>query len=590
MQCNISENKVNNKFYKNLLKEGCSQFLAKILASRQIESMEDIEFNFKNMLPLKTLNQALEVAKELYKIIVKEPNKKIVIAGDYDCDGATATAITIRSFKMFGFNNVDYIIPDRVYDGYGLSENLVRKIKEKFDPYLIITVDNGTCDIKGVKLANDLGIKVIVTDHHLAGEELAPALYIVNPNIKNNDFQSKSIAGCGVIFYVMKILEMVLRVNGYFEKNKNLNNPNINSLLSLVALGTVADIVPLDKNNRILIFQGLQLIKNGYMPVGLKALCNVSGFFDNESNFLNQKIYNDISTDDLGFKIAPRLNAAGRLLDMHIGVECLISDDLEKVKFLANQLDELNKNRQNLSQNTQQEALEILEKELENIDFKDENAISLYSPKWHEGIIGLVASQIKEKFFKPVIVFSNSSDNNLIKGSARSIKGIHIRDILDLINKKYPNLLIKFGGHAMAAGLTIKKENFKKFKNAFNKIVTENFDKNIFQQSFLIDGELENNEINIENAMLLEKFIWGQNFNEPLFKGTFNVSKSIILKEKYLKLILKKDNLMLNAIQFNNPDLTISDGDNIQVIYKLKNNYFNNQNILQLNIIYANKI
>ena len=513
---------------RHLQKEGFSPAMARVLAARGIESVEDLKPDWRAMLAPQTLAGTTEAAKLLADAI--DQNKKIMVVADYDCDGATACAVAIRGLRAMGAK-VDYIVPDRFIYGYGLTPEIV-DLAAKHTPDVILTVDNGIASIEGVKRASELGIQVIITDHHLAGQTLPAAQCIVNPNTPGCDFPSKNLAGVGVMFYVLMALRAELRARGRFTQQ---TQPKLNALVDLVALGTVADVVKLDRNNRILVEQGLNLIRRGLTQPGLAALFEVAG-----------RPLAQAKARDFGFVIAPRINAAGRLDLMNAGIECLISDDATAARDFAQKLDEFNRERRELELNMQWDARMLLNRE----DFTDRHTITLFEPGWHQGIVGLVASRVKDSRHRPTVAFANAGEGEL-KGSGRSIEGVHLRDMLDLVTKKAPGIIKKFGGHAMAAGLTIQADALDAFTQAFEDVVTENTDPDTFERHVLVDGPLSSEEINESLVDAINAQSWGQGFLPPLFANEFKVLRQTALKGGHLKLALEMSNGMrFSAIYF----------------------------------------
>ncbi|VAW65801.1 Single-stranded-DNA-specific exonuclease RecJ [hydrothermal vent metagenome] len=548
--------------------------LQKILSHRKITSVDEIDYALNKLIPpaqLKGIEQAVAL------IVNAIQNKhKILIVGDFDADGATSTALCVRALKMLGHAQVDFLVPNRFDYGYGLSPEIVI-VACKNKPDLLITVDNGISSIQGVQAARDAGISVLVTDHHLAGAELPNAHAIVNPNQPGCDFPSKNLAGVGVIFYVMLALRAALRDAGYFTQQ--ISEPNMGQLLDLVALGTVADVVPLDENNRILVSQGLKRMQAGKACVGIQAILKIAS-----------RDMAKIVSSDLGFAIGPRLNAAGRLEDMSIGIECLITDDADRASAIAGQLDQLNKSRREIEQEMQLQAM----KSLKHLEASMSQAqlpfgMCLYNGDWHQGVIGILASRIKEKFNRPVIVFADDTDT-LIKGSARSIKGLHIRDALELVSSRNPGMIIKFGGHAMAAGLSILKSDFEKFETAFNEVVGQEIDENALQGVIESDGGLQGADFNLTLAQALrDAGPWGQGFSEPIFDGEFEVIDWRVVGEKHLKMELQSEDAeqSISAIAFNSPAEKMQKSEGfIRAAYRLDVNEFRNQKTAQLIIEY----
>ncbi|WP_156948420.1 single-stranded-DNA-specific exonuclease RecJ [Marinobacterium jannaschii] len=547
-----------------------SEVLARVYASRGISDLEQLGRNLKELLPdsgLKGMDAAVERL-----IVALEKRESILIVGDFDCDGATSTAVAMLGLRMLGAAQVDYLVPNRFEYGYGLSPEIV-EVAATQNPQLLITVDNGISSISGVERAHALGLDVIVTDHHLAGSEIPEACAIVNPNQPGCEFIAKSTCGVGVIFYVLIALRRALGQRGWFEK-QGLAVPNLAELLDLVALGTVADVVPLEQNNRTLVYQGLQRIRAGRARPGILALIEVSGRH-------KEKL---VSTD-LGFALAPRLNAAGRLEDMSIGIECLLSEDYDYARDLANTLDELNKERRSIEQEMQQQALQLLD-QLQLDEQQLPWGLCLFDEGWHQGVIGILASRIKDRVHRPVIAFA-PGENGEIKGSARSISGFHVRDGLDAVAAKHPGLISKFGGHAMAAGLSFPAESFKAFCEAFDNEVKRQLSEADLQQQILTDGELNANQINIRLAEeLREGGPWGQQFPAPLFDGEFALLQQRIVGQRHLKMVLMDptSGLALDAIYFNcDTQLWPNEGiSRVRVVYRLDINEFRGQRNVQL--------
>jgi len=460
--------------------------------------------------------------------------------GDFDADGATSTALFIRALKSFGYTNASYLVPNRFEFGYGLTPEIVEVAAES-NPALIITVDNGISSIEGVATAKAKGIDVLITDHHLPGRELPKADVIINPNQNGDNFPSKHLAGVGVVFYVLSALRALLRENNWFTE-KQLAEPNLAQFLDIVAVGTVADVAKLDYNNRILVDQGLRRIRAEKCCAGIRAMLTVAG----------KKLFR-VSSTDLGFVVGPRLNAAGRLEDMSLGIECLLTDDESHALELAKQLNDLNEERKQIEQQMQKQALDVLKSnKFENVD-AHRFGIALYDADWHQGVIGIVAARLKEKFHRPVIVFAQSTETEL-KGSARSIPGLHIRDAIDLIATRHPELINTFGGHAMAAGMSIPKDNFDEFATAFNLVIEELVTPEQLEAILLSDGELKDNELSLDIAELLFRAgPWGQGFPEPIFDGVFSVNDHRIVGKHHLKLNLTPSGgrQKIDAIAFN---------------------------------------
>ena len=548
--------------------------LKHIYANRGVSHANDVEYSLDRLLPLQQL-KGIEDAVAIIKQAV-EANSNILIVGDFDADGATSTAVCLRALNMMGADKISYLVPNRFDFGYGLTPELVAVAKD-FKPDVLITVDNGISSIAGVAAAKQLGIKVVVTDHHLAGAELPDSDALVNPNQPGCGFPSKNLAGVGVIFYVMLALRAALRNDGWFTTQRP--EPNLARLLDLVALGTVADVVPLDFNNRILVSQGLKRIRAGQCCAGIQQILNVAG-----------RDMTNLVSSDLGFSVGPRLNAAGRLEDMSLGIECLLTDDTSRAGMIAGQLHELNLSRREIEQDMQQQAMATLEPLLNNLHNEAlPVGMCLFDADWHQGVIGILASRIKEKFNRPVIAFARS-DQGEIKGSARSIKGLHIRDALESVSSRHPGLILKFGGHAMAAGLSLKEADFAQFKQAFNEVATAQLDEDALQGVIESDGELMATDINLELAESLRQAgPWGQQFPEPMFDGEFEVDNWRVVGAKHLKMQLRTidSDELIDAIAFNvDADYLEATGEFIRAAYRLDVNEFRNKKTAQLIVDY----
>lgn len=544
--------------------------LEQIYLARGITSSEQLNNSTQLLLNYQQL-AGIDCAVELlYQAGSK--NKNILIVGDFDADGATSTALIVTALHEFGFKNVDYIIPDRFEDGYGLSVSVVKKAVEK-QAELIITVDNGVSAFDAVVFAKQHNIHVIITDHHLAPEVLPDADAIINPNLSHCSFPSKNLAGVGVTFYFMLALRAFLRQKNWFI-TKNIKEYNLANLLDLVALGTVADVVGLDHNNRILVQQGLARIRSGHCCQGIRALIS-----------LTKRNIAYLTSQDLAYYIAPRINAAGRMDNMSIGVELLLTKDKQTALSAAEILEDLNINRKAVEQNMQQEALAFIQK----LDYKVNeipNSFVIYHPNFHQGVIGVLSSRIKERFYRPVISFALTEDGYL-KGSGRSINGVHLRDILERINLRDPELIICYGGHAMAAGLTIPERNLAKFSQYFNEEVTQISHDVSLDNVIETDGEIASHFFTIETAKLLkESGPWGEKFPEPLFDGIFLIHQQKIVAGKHLKLVVEPvdGGSLLNCIVFNVdlalwPDHSIR---KVQIIYRLEVDEFRGNQSLSL--------
>ncbi|AKX53923.1 single-stranded-DNA-specific exonuclease RecJ [Thiopseudomonas alkaliphila] len=544
------------------------ELLQRLYAARGVQSERELEKGLAHLLPyqqLKGIDQAVEL---LCQGLDKQA--RILIIGDFDADGATASAVGVLGLKQLGFNSVDYLVPNRFEYGYGLTPEIVEVALEK-QPDILITVDNGISSIDGVAAAKRAGLTVIVTDHHLPGHELPAADAIVNPNQPGCEFPSKAMAGVGVMFYLLMALRATLRNNGWFTLH-GVTQPNLGNLLDLVALGSVADVVPLDANNRIFVHQGLARIRAGRARPGLQALLQVA-----------RKEAHKVSSVDLGFILGPRLNAAGRLDDISLGIECLLCEDHALALDMAQQLDQLNHDRKAIERGMQQEALVQLQAiELNDLPF----GLCVFEAEWHQGVIGILASRLKEKYHRPVIAFADAGEGQL-KGSARSIPGFHIRDALDAIAAANPNLISKFGGHAMAAGLSIAASQYEAFAQAFDCEVRRQLSEDDLTGRLLSDGPLAANEFDLELAKQLKHAgPWGQHFPEPLFHGNFILEGQRLVGEKHLKLMLRTEcgSKQVDGIAFNIdleqwPNPTIRQ---VLVAYSLDVNEFRGQESVQL--------
>ncbi|MFP2238701.1 single-stranded-DNA-specific exonuclease RecJ [Pseudescherichia vulneris] len=544
--------------------------LQRLYASRGVLSATDLERSVKGMLPWQQLSGVEKAVEVLYNAF--REGLRIVVVGDFDADGATSTALSVLGLRQLGCSNVTYLVPNRFEDGYGLSPEVVDQAHAR-GAQLILTVDNGISSHAGVDRAHALGIPVLVTDHHLPGDTLPAAEAIINPNLRDCAFPSKSLAGVGVAFYLMLALRAHLRDRGWFEA-QGIAVPNLAELLDLVALGTVADVVPLDANNRILTWQGLSRIRAGKCRPGIKALLEVS-------NRDAQKL----AASDLGFALGPRLNAAGRLDDMSVGVALLLSDNIGEARQLANELDALNQTRKEIEQGMQAEALTLCEK-LERSSEALPGGLAMYHPEWHQGVVGILASRIKERFHRPVIAFAPAGDGTL-KGSGRSIQGLHMRDALERLDTLYPGMMIKFGGHAMAAGLSLEEAQFDAFQQRFGELVTEWLDPALLQGEVVSDGPLAAAEMTMEIAqMLRDAGPWGQMFPEPLFDGRFRLLQQRLVGERHLKVMVEPlgGGPLLDGIAFNVDTACWPDNGvrEVELAYKLDINEFRGNRSLQL--------
>jgi single-stranded-DNA-specific exonuclease len=541
---------------QRLAESGISSLLARIYAARGIEQVEQLEIDLKKLLPFKALKQAETMASALADAIAA--GKKLLIVADYDADGATACAVGMRGLTALGAK-VDFIVPNRFEYGYGLTPEIVRLAAES-KPDILLTVDNGIASVDGVAEAHKLGMQVLVTDHHLPGDSLPDAECIVNPSQPGCTFPSKNLAGVGVMFYVLMALRAELRTRGAFT---NTPEPNLGNLLDLVALGTVADVVKLDDNNRILVHQGLQRIRAGRACPGIMALLRIA-----------RRPAAQASSYELGFIVGPRLNAAGRLEDMGLGIRCLLTDDANEADEIAAKLDALNQERRSIEADMQDTALATLE----TFDPAESYSLALFNEDWHQGVIGILASRLKDKFHRPVIAFARAQTGEL-KGSGRSIPGLHLRDALDLVSKRQPKLILKFGGHAMAAGLSIPEDALDAFRQSFESVVQEMLDSEALVRSIATDGELDAQEFSLGMARELQAQVWGQGFPEPLFEGKFRVQTQRIVGEKHLKLKLASSAGSFDAIRFFHADPA---PDTVHAVYSLSINEYNGSETLQL--------
>ena len=541
----------------------------RIYRGRNIANLDDLENGLKGLTHFNVLKGMPQAAQILANAVVQ--NKRIIIVGDFDADGATSTSVCILALRAMGYHNVDFLVPNRFDFGYGLSVPIVDEAAKQ-GAEVIVTVDNGISCIDGVTHAKSLGMQVVVTDHHLPGDVLPPADAIVNPNQPGCEFPSKNLAGVGVAFYIMLALKAELQQQGHFEK-AGLAPPNLASLLDIVAVGTVADVVVLDKNNRILVHQGLQRIRAGKCRPGIKALVEVA----------NRDCAHLTSTD-LGFVVGPRLNAAGRLDDMSQGIACLLEDETIQARMIAAELDALNKERREIETGMKAQAEIVLEQmALDEGDMP--SALVVYREDFHQGVIGIVAGRLKEKYLKPVIAFAHQ-DDEIIKGSARSIPGVHIRDVLDEVNTRYPGVIEKFGGHAMAAGLSLPVAKLQEFEQAFVDIARAHMAKLDGNHALLSDGDLSSKELCLPFAHLLRQAgPFGQGFESPLFDGEFALLDQRLVGQKHLKMVLKSDGANeVDAIAFNVdlkswPNAMVK---RVHIAYRLDINVFRGQETVQL--------
>lgn len=542
--------------------------LTRLYAARGVQSQAELDKRLARLIPYQQL-KGIEAAVDLL-VQALDQRQRILIVGDFDADGATASTVGMLGLRLLGAAHVDYLVPNRFEYGYGLTPEIVEVALTR-EPQLLITVDNGISSVEGVAAAKKAGLKVLVTDHHLPGTELPAADAIVNPNQPGCAFPSKALAGVGVIFYVLIALRARLNSLGRYQHSQA---PNIAELLDLVALGSVADVVPLDANNRILVHQGLERIRAGRARPGLKAILEVA-----------KRDHTRITSTDLGFILGPRLNAAGRLDDMSLGIECLLTDDANAARAMAAQLDEMNQDRKSIEQGMQREALaQLKELPVDSMPF----GLCLFDPDWHQGVIGILASRLKERYFRPTFAFADAGDG-LLKGSGRSVPGFHIRDALSVVAAQHPDLIAKYGGHAMAAGLTLPVANFEQFSQAFDAEVRRQLREEDLTGRLLSDGSLTVEEFHLELARALRNAgPWGQHFPEPLFHGVFELVEQRIVGERHLKVVLKTEcgSVKLDGIAFGidrdvwpNPTIRW-----VELAYKLDLNEFRGNETVQLMI------
>ncbi len=565
----IKQRQYDTKIANDMVEQGVNPLLARLYAARGVVEKSELETSLAQIIPPEQLTNSGEMAKLLADAIAA--NKKILVIGDYDADGATATAVAVKGLKSMGAN-VDFLVPNRFEYGYGLTPEIV-VLAATLSPDVLITVDNGIASVDGVAAANLLGLQVLITDHHLPADTTPAAACIVNPNQHGCTFKSKNLAGVGVMFYVLLALRAELRNRGTFIDKPE---PNLTELLDLVALGTVADLVKLDANNRILVEQGLRRIRAGAGCAGISALLKIAG-----------KSPEKVTAQDFGFAVGPRLNAAGRLDDMRLGIACLLAETEADALQKAQTLHELNMERRNIEADMQDSAMATLE----SIEVTENFSLSIYNADYHQGVIGILASRLKEKYHRPTIIFADAGDsqdfNKIVKGSGRSIASFHLRDALDLVTKRHPQLIIKFGGHAMAAGLSIKQADFDDFQAAFEAVARELLTDADLQAVIETDGSLNAVEMNLQTAQMLAVQVWGQGFAQPIFCDTFKVINQRTLKEKHLKLILEKDAKRFDAIYFNCIDNL---SESVNVVYMLNVNEYKGLQTLQLQIKYISLV
>jgi len=552
--------------------------LKRVYAARQVRAPEDLDTGLQALLTPESLT-GIDAAVELLAAAMAK-QKKLLVVGDFDVDGATSSALMVMALRDMGATSVDYLVPNRFAFGYGLTPEIVELAAKTRNPDLIITVDNGVSSLAGVAKARQMDIDVLVTDHHLPGPELPAACAIVNPNLENDRFPSKALAGVGVAFYLLLALRSHLEANGWFD-GPAANRPNLAAYLDLVALGTVADLVPLDRNNRILVQQGLQRIRAGKCRPGIRALLEIAG-----------RNISRVIASDFGFAVGPRLNAAGRLDDMSVGIECLMSESIDRARELAGQLDALNRERREIEADMKTEAIDSVE-QLHLAESGLPIGLCLYDQGWHQGVIGILASRVKEQFHRPVIAFAPAGEGE-IKGSARSIPGLHIRDTLDSIAARQPQLLQKFGGHAMAAGLSLQANNLPAFKEAFLYELEKSLDQDALTGVIESDGQLTDNDFSLElSEQLRQAGPWGQGFAEPLFDGLFTVLNVRIVGDNHLKLSVRPENSerTVDAIAFNlAAEHPLRGGESIRMAYRLDTNEYRGMLNLQLVVNYIEPV
>lgn len=551
---------VDENANRTLLAQGVDPLLARLYATRFVQHKEETEHNLSALLPFHDLKNIQAASERLAQAIRKQ--EKILIVADYDADGATACAVGIRGLQAMGAS-IEFLVPNRFEHGYGLTLEIA-EMAANAGTKLLLTVDNGIASLAGVAHAQRLGMDVLITDHHLPGEKL-PDCIIINPNQPGDTFASKSLAGVGVMFYVLMALRQHLRQTAWF--NSQRPEPNLAQWLDLVALGTIADVVPLDHNNRILVTQGLRRIRAGKMQTGISALFTIA-----------KRKPEQAQTMDLGFCIAPRLNAAGRLDDMSLGIACLLCDDDEQARDLAEQLDELNHERRQIQRDMQNEA----DVQLTDINPINHHSIVVYHDNWHQGVVGIVAGRLREKYHRPSIVFA-PAENNTLRGSGRSIPGLHLRDALDLVSKQHPELIQKFGGHAMAAGLSLLATNLSAFQQAFEKVCRQLISIEDLHHIFQTDGILDSQYLNLSTAQLLNTMVWGQNFPEPSFCNEFIVVNQQPVGTGHTKALLRYDNQECEAMFFR---CTTVLPEHIRAVYRLIANEWRQRWELQLHVDY----
>jgi single-stranded-DNA-specific exonuclease len=550
----LVERRYTERDRQALVAAGVHPLLARLYAARRIASAAELRYEPANLLAPGLLKNLEQGACLLADAIAAK--KRLLIVADYDADGATACAVGMRALRAFGAQ-VDYLVPDRFKLGYGLTPELVDLAAAK-KPDILITVDNGIASVEGVARANALGIVTLITDHHLPGAELPAAACIVNPNQPGCVFPSKALAGCGVMFYLMVALRAELR-----KRNHANSDVHLGALTDLVALGTIADVVPLDANNRNLVSQGLKRIRSGRGQAGINALLRAAGRRPDE-----------VSSFDFGFVAGPRLNAAGRLADMTLGIECLITDDEARAANCADALDKLNRDRRKIEAG-------MLEQAVQHLKGVAESGSTFFNPDWHEGVVGILASRLKDRLHLPVICFARGAAGGLLKGSGRSIPALHLRDCLDLVSKRAPGLILRFGGHAQAAGLTIAESGYASFAQAFERALEELLPTSARQRVVETDGGLESEHFSLNTARMLEGEIWGQGFPQPLFCDNFAVENQRVVGERHLKLQLQKDGRRYEAMRFGSLEPLPT---KLRAAYRLAVNEFNGLKSVQLNV------
>jgi len=541
--------------------------LQRVYAARGVQTAKDLNLATSGLHNPSALMSLDSAAARVAQAVTEQ--QSVLFVGDFDADGATASAVGVSLLQALGASQVDFLVPNRFDYGYGLTPEIVA-VAAQNKPDLIITVDNGISSLRGVVAANELGMDVVVTDHHLPGPELPQAHAVVNPNQQGCNFPSKNLAGVGVIWYLLSAVRRVLADQDWFADRPE---PNPAQWLDLVALGTVADVVPLDRNNRILVHQGLQRMRAGHLRPGLRAIAQVAG-----------KKLPELTAQDLGFALGPRLNAAGRLEDMTIGIRCLLATDDAEALRLATALNELNRARRSIEAQMAQEAeLAILDLADEHDSVADKKGLSVYREHWHQGVVGIVAGRMRERFFRPVIAFAEAGSTapDELKGSARSIPGLHVRDVLADIDTQYPGLIVRFGGHAMAAGLSLKRRHLRRFSNAFDAAVGARVSAADLENTVLTDGSLESHEVLLANAELLARGgPWGQGFEEPLFHGTFELVSQKVVGETHLKMVVGVGGEVFDAIKFRQAPMP--GAEQVELVYHLSVNEWRDRRSLQL--------